>query len=91
MQVYKYDYDNHCINQINPSTVYRDRLAQQSGLLPKSIMKEHMLRAFLLKELDKRNMTTMKETSTFCRAYNRDPNKAVAGLGFDRDELLGEK
>ena len=53
-------------------------------------MKEQMLRAFLLKELDKRNMTTLKEISTFCRAYSQDPNKAVAALGFDRNSLLGK-
>ena len=90
-QVYKFDYDRQVHRQMNPSTVFRDRLAQQSGLSPKDIMKEHLLRAFLLKELDKRNMTTLKEVATFCRAYNRNPNAATASLGFDRDELLSEK
>ncbi len=88
--VYKYDYDGHILKQVNPSTVYRDRLAHQSGLLPKDVMKEQLLRAFLLKELDKRNMTTMKEVTTFCRAYARKPEETVTGLGFDRDELLGK-
>ncbi len=89
--VFKYDYDGHVLKQVNPSTVFRDRLAQQSGLLPKDIMKEHLLRAFLLKELDKKNMTTMKEVATFCRAYHKNPRETVAGLGFDRDELLGKR
>ena len=86
--VFKYDYETHSVRQVNPSTVYRDRLAQASGLTPRQIMQELALRAFLLKELDTRNMTTMKEVSTFCRFYNQNPNEAVAALGFNRDELL---
>ncbi|HLF17515.1 MAG TPA: ATPase, T2SS/T4P/T4SS family [Candidatus Omnitrophota bacterium] len=87
-QVFRYDYDNRTHKQINPSTVYRDRLAAQSGLTPKEIMKEHLLRSFLLEQLDQRGMTTVKEIATFCRAYHKSPKEAVAGLGFDRDELL---
>ncbi len=89
-QVYKYDYDSHTLKQFNPSTVFRDRLAQQTGLTPRSIMKEHLLRAFLLEELDKRNLTSMKEIATFCRAYSRNPNEATARMGFDREKLLSE-
>lgn len=87
-QVYKYDYDTHKMNQMNPSTVFRDRLSQQSGLSPRDIMKEHMFRTHLLEELDKRNMSTMKEVASFCRAYTKDPNKTSAGLGINRDEVL---
>jgi hypothetical protein len=52
-------------------------------------MQEHMLRAFLLEQLDKRGMNTMKEVSSFCRAYNMNPDEAAASLGFNRPELLG--
>jgi len=89
--VYRFDYDSRQLKQVNPSTVYRDRLAQETGFTPRDIMKEHYLRAFLLKELDQRGMSTMTEIATFCRKYNKNPNEAVAGLGFNRDELLGEK
>lgn len=88
--VYRYDYDQHTCKQINPSTVFRDRLAAQSGLTSRDIMKEHLLRTFLLKHLDEHNMITMKEVGTFCRAYSRDAGKAVASLGFNREELLGD-
>ena len=87
-QVFRFDYDSRIHKQVNPSTVYRDRLAAQSGLTPKDIMKEHLLRAFLLEQLDTRGMTTLKEISTFCRAYHDNPKDTVAGLGFDRDKLL---
>ncbi len=86
--VFKYDYDTNVLKQQNPSTVYRDRLARQAGLTPKDILRELMLRAFMLKQLDERNMTTTKEVSTFCRAYSKNPKEAVAGLGFDRDQLF---
>ncbi|MBF0532807.1 MAG: CpaF family protein [Candidatus Omnitrophica bacterium] len=90
-QVFKYNYDTREIRQVNPSTVYRDRLAHQSGLLPRDIMKEHLLRSFLLKQLDERNISTVKEVTTFCHAYSRNPAAAVAGLGHDREQLLGNK
>lgn len=90
-QVFKYDYDSQKMKQLAPSTVFRDRLAKQSGLTPKEVMQEHMLRAYLLEQLDKRDMNTMKEVAMFCRAYNRDPDEATASLGFDRAELLGYK
>ena len=89
-QVYKYDYDSQKMTQMTPSTIFRDRLAKQSGLTPMEVMKEHMLRAFLLEQLDKRNMNTMKEVASFCWAYNKDPDQATASLGFNRAELLGE-
>lgn len=90
-QVFKYDYDSQRLKQMSPSTVFRDRLAGQSGLTPKEIMQEHALRAYLLEQMDKRDMNTMKEVATFCRAYNQNPDDATAGLGFDRAALLGYK
>ncbi|MCD4780051.1 MAG: Flp pilus assembly complex ATPase component TadA [Candidatus Omnitrophica bacterium] len=86
--VFKYDYDTHKLRQVNPSTVYRDRLALQSGTPPKTIMLEHLLRAHLLKEMDNRNLSTVKEVSTFCRAYEQDPDAASAGIGVDRKQIL---
>ena len=44
--------------------------------------------AHLLEELDKHNISTMKEIATFCRAYSKDPNRAAAGLGIDRNALM---
>ncbi|MDP2654336.1 MAG: ATPase, T2SS/T4P/T4SS family [Candidatus Omnitrophota bacterium] len=88
-QIYKYDYETNTMKTMATSTVYRDRLAQQAGLLPKDLIMEVKLRAFILEELTKRGMTTMKEVTQFCRAYSRNPEKAVASLGFDRDQLLG--
>jgi archaeal flagellar protein FlaI len=89
-QVYRYDYETQQMKMLNPSSVYRDRLAKQSGLSAKEIMQEHKLRTILLQELDKRDMTTIKEVATFCRAYSRNPDKATASLGLNRSQLLGK-
>ncbi len=90
-QIYKYDYESNEIRQMSTSTVYRDKLSQQSGLLPKDLILEVQLRAMLLKELANRNLTTLREVTLFCRAFSRDPDKAVAGLGLSREELLGKE
>jgi len=90
-QIYKYDYETRKIKTVSTSTVYRDRLAQQAGILPRDIILEVQLRAFILQKMAERGHTTLREVTSFCRAYNRDPDRAVAGLGFDRQELLGKK
>lgn len=87
-QVYKYDYDGRKLRQVNPSTVYRDRLASQAGITAREVLREHLLRTFLLQQLDERNMTSMKEIAMFCRAYCRDPRETTASMGFDREKLL---
>ncbi len=87
-QVYKYDYEGHKLKQVNPSTVFRDRLAQQAGVTSREVMREHFLRTFLLQQLDQRNMVSMKEVATFCRAYSRNPDQATASMGFDRAKIL---
>lgn len=45
---------------VSPSTVYRDRLAAQSGLLPRDIIDELIVRAHALNELGARGMHTME-------------------------------
>ena len=85
-QVYKYDYEKKTINSMNPSTIYRDKLSDQSGLTPKDIILEHKLRTLLLKELDERDMISMMEITTFCREYSKNPRKAIIGLGFDPEK-----
>ena len=90
-QVYKYSYETDKVTPISPSTVYRDRLAQQSGLKSLEIIDEVRIRSFLLEQLAQTGHTTMKEITNFCRAYNKDSHSAIKSLGFDRDELLGKK
>jgi flagellar protein FlaI len=86
--VYKYDYEKHQIRNVSPSTVYRDRLAHEAGLTPRQIIKEHQLRTFLLDQLDQRDLSTIKEVTTFCRSYSQNPDDIVAKMGYDRQQLM---
>ena len=38
----------------SPSTIYRDRLAQETGLTPRDIINETWIRAAILKTLDEK-------------------------------------
>jgi flagellar protein FlaI len=90
-QIYKYDYEQNKVKSISTSTVYRDRLAREAGVSPRDVIDEVRLRAFVLKTLAERGIQTMKEMTTFCRVYGRDPKQALLSLGFERDKLLGKK
>ncbi len=87
-QIYKYDYERRTVKGVSTSTVFRDRLAQQSGLTPKDVIDEVLIRAFVLKNLAERGLTTMKEVTTFCRTYNENSKEALSSLGFSREKLL---
>ncbi len=87
--IYKYDYESREIQTVSTSTIYRDRLAKEAGLLPKDIMMEVQLRAFLLRQLAERGHRTLREVTAFCWEYNKDPDKAISGMGLNRDDLLG--
>lgn len=89
--IYKYDYETDTIRQMATSTVYRDRLAREAGLLPKDIILEVQLRALLLKELNDRGHVTMKEVTAFCQSYSENCDAAVESLGLSRDQLLGKE
>ena len=73
---------------VSPSTVYRDRLAAQSGLTPREIIDELVIRAHALNELFNRNMHTMKDVTTFCRAYKENPRECLSRMGLDRAKIL---
>lgn len=85
---FKYNYDRQFLQMVSPSTVYRDRLAAQSGLLPRDIIDEVIVRAHALNELVQRQMHTMKDVTTFCRAYRESPLESLAHLGLDRVKIL---
>ncbi len=88
---FKYNYDRQVLQMVSPSTVYRDRLAAQSGLLPRDIIDELIVRAHALNELGARGMHTMKDVTTFCRSYKESPLECLAHLGLDRVAILREQ
>jgi len=88
--VFKYNYDQNHVVSVSPSTVYRDRLAQETGLKPRDVINETWLRAAVLKTLEKKDIHTIKEVTTYCRYYSLFPKEAMAKIGLDRDRMLVE-
>ncbi len=89
-QVFKYNYEQKRILPIAASTVYRDRLAIESGYSPRDVINETWLRALVLKAMHDKGLHTVKEVSTFCRFYTKSPAEAMLSIGLNRDLLLKE-
>jgi len=87
-QVFKYNYEQNHVMAVSPSTVYRDRLAHETGLTPRDIINETWVRAAVLKALDDRDIHTIKEVSTFCRYYALNPTDAMLKISLDRERML---
>jgi len=87
-QVFKYNYERNHVAPVSPSTVYRDRLAQETGLTPRDIINETWIRAAILKTLDDKDIHTIKEVSTFCHYYSLNPKDAMVKIGLDRERML---
>jgi hypothetical protein len=75
---------------MSPSTIFRDRLAVESGLTPRDIIAETWIRANVLKNLADRGIHTIKEVATFCRYYTANPTEAMQKIGLDRKRMLQE-
>lgn len=90
-QIYKYDYEARGTKEMSTSTIFRDRLAQQAGLLPKDIIIEVKIRALALQKLHELKITTLKELSAFCRSYTRNSDLALESIGIKRSDLLEKK
>jgi archaeal flagellar protein FlaI len=86
-QIWKYDYEHNLVKEISPSTIYRDRLAKSSGLSSKEIMDEVKVRARILQALAERKISSIKEVSAFCRAYNLDNDAALAKLKLKKRDV----
>jgi flagellar protein FlaI len=86
--VFKYNYEQNHVVSVSPSTVYRDRLAEETGLTPRDVINEMWVRAAILRTLDKRNIHTIKEITTFCRYYSVSPREAMVKIGLDRERML---
>ena len=86
--VYKYNYEQNRVLSVSPSTVYRDRLAQEAGVTPRDVINETWIRASVLKVLNDRHVHTIKEVSTFCHCYALNPVDAMAKIGLDRERML---
>ena len=86
--LWKYDYEKKELVEMSPSTIYRDKLSRITGIPPREIMNEIKIRAKLLEILHSKNLSTLQEVTTFCRAYNSNPEGTLSKLGFDKKDLL---
>ena len=86
--VYKYNYEQNRVIMMSPSTIYRDRLAREAGLTPRDIINETIVRAIVLKQLHGKGVHTLKDVTTFCRAYRLDAADAMNRIGLNRKQLL---
>jgi len=86
--IFKYNYDQNHVMSVSPSTVYRDRLAIETGFTPRDIINETWIRAAVLKTLDNRDIHTIKEVSTFCRYYALNPKEAMVKIGLNHEHML---
>lgn len=89
-EIFRYNYELKKIVATSPSTIYRDRLAQETGLTPREIMAETWIRANVLKNLTERGIHTIKEVATFCHYYTHNPAEAMHKIGLDRQRMLKE-
>lgn len=89
-EIFKYNYELKKIVATSPSTIYRDRLAQETGLTPREIMGETWIRANVLKSLTDRGIHTIKEVATFCHYYTHNSGEAMHKIGLDRQRMLKE-
>jgi flagellar protein FlaI len=83
-QLWTYDYKKNKFNLISPSTIYRDRLSSASGISAKDLLEEVRVRSKILSVLHERNIRTIKEVTSFCRAYSKDPTGTSAKLGVKK-------
>ena len=89
-QLFKFEFDTRSFEQVSPSTIYRDLLAEQASLRAKDIMYEIAIRARILKTLDEKDKISLEDVTSFCQSYSQDPIKMTSSLGLDRDQLYKE-
>ena len=63
--------------EAHPSVIYRDRLAQASGVTPKEILDEIKVRTRILEELQGKGMKTIEELAAFCADYYNNPDDTI--------------
>jgi flagellar protein FlaI len=86
--VWTYDTTRRRAIEASPSSAYRDRLAQASGLPDSQIIAETTRRANLLRLLHtKLRLMDVTEVTKLCQLYVLDADKALAPIGVTRKEL----
>jgi len=86
--LWTYDLAQHEFRESAVSSIFRDKLAQVSGVSPKDIILETKIRTQVIKILVDKDIKSFEDVTRFCRKYVADPAAALKELGFTREELL---
>lgn len=89
--VWSYDYPQRKFVISSVSSVYRDRLAEVSGFCANRIMQEVCLRAKMLRILEERDISNLKQITLFCRKYHAHPRQALDDLNIESEEFFPDK
>ena len=86
--VWSFDETRRRAVESSPSSVYRDRLAQASGLTSNQIMLETIRRSNILRLMHtKLNLKMVEEITNFCHLYLMQQDQALRQLGVTMREL----
>jgi len=75
--VWKFNLISGAFDEISPTSVYRDRLGQVSGISGKGVLEEISGRSEFIKLLVKNKINTLKEVSHYCGIYIQDKTLAI--------------
>lgn len=86
--LWSYDLPKRKFHESAVSSVYRDRLAEVSGRSSREIIDEVCVRANLIREFLKRDITDFTAVTSLCRKYASNPKDTLKELGLERQDLL---
>jgi len=68
--------------EAHPSVIYRDRLAQASGVTPKEILDEIEARKKILVQLSQKGKKSIEELAEFCSLYYKNADATIDKYGI---------
>jgi flagellar protein FlaI len=85
--LWTYDLTQRTFVESAVSSIFRDKLAQVSGVSARDIIKETKLRTNLIKILVERDINDTAELTKIFRKYAMDAEAAISDLGLKKEEL----
>jgi flagellar protein FlaI len=85
--LWSYDLSRRKFHESAVSSVYRDRLAEISGRSSREIIDEVCVRANLIREFLKREISDFAAVTSVCRKYSSNPKELLKELGLERQDL----
>ena len=89
--VWSYNVERQQSFETSPSSVFRDRLAEATGLTPKQILEETKRRAEVLQLMHTTlRLTDIAQMTQFCQLYVTHPGQVLAQLGLATPRAKGK-